>query len=164
MKLFLAALAATAAFVPVHGFAHGEAHRSAGKTKPMMDMEEQPYGSPGDPKHVSRTINVGMDDTMHFLPGSIQVKRGETIRFKVMNHGKLMHEMVLGTPEALKEHAELMRKFPDMEHEAPNMAHVPPGATEYIVWKFTRPGEYSFGCLVAGHFEAGMVGKIAVGA
>ena len=162
MKLLITALAATAAFAPLHVLAHGESHGPGKKNKPAVEMDEQPYGLPGDPKHVSRTVNVGMNDMMHFTPNVIRVKRGETIRFKVANHGKLMHEMVLGTPEQLKEHAELMRRFPDMEHEAPNMAHVAPGATEEIVWKFTHPGEYSFGCLVAGHFEAGMVGKIAV--
>ena len=135
-------------------------------------MAPDPAGERADHHDGERLYQAGdygrwlPDGKLEFLgrrDSQVKVKRGETIRFKVRNHGKLMHEMVLGTPEALKEHAELMRKFPDMEHEAPNMAHVPPGATEYIVWKFTRPGEYSFGCLVAGHFEAGMVGRIAVG-
>ena len=55
-----------------------------------------------------------------------------------------------------------MRRFPNMEHESPNMAHVAPGKAEEIVWRFTKPGEFSFACLVAGHYEAGMTGTIKV--
>ncbi|MGH9576899.1 MAG: plastocyanin/azurin family copper-binding protein, partial [Terriglobales bacterium] len=28
--------------------------------------------------------------------------------------------------------------------------------------QFTRPGEFHYGCLIPGHFEAGMVGKVRV--
>ena len=49
-----------------------------------------------------------------------------------------------------------------MEHDEPNMAHVKPGATGEIVWQFTKAGEFQFACLIPGHFEAGMVGKVVV--
>jgi uncharacterized cupredoxin-like copper-binding protein len=64
----------------------------------------------------------------------------------------------------LKEHGELMKKFPDMEHDEPYMAHVNPGEKEEIVWQFTKAGEFHYACLIPGHFEAGMVGKITVAA
>ena len=62
----------------------------------------------------------------------------------------------------LKEHAEMMQKHPTMEHDEPYMAHVPPGKTESMVWQFTKAGEFYFGCLVPGHFEGGMIGKLSV--
>ena len=31
-----------------------------------------------------------------------------------------------------------------------------------LLWKFTKTGEFYFACLVPGHFEAGMHGKIVV--
>jgi uncharacterized cupredoxin-like copper-binding protein len=31
-----------------------------------------------------------------------------------------------------------------------------------MVWQFSKAGEFHFGCLLPGHFEAGMVGKITV--
>ena len=71
----------------------------------------------------------------------------------VRNHGKVMHEMVIGTMKELKDHAEMMRKFPDMEHDEPYMAHVAPGKQGEIVWQFTQPGEF-YACLVPGHMEA----------
>jgi uncharacterized cupredoxin-like copper-binding protein len=44
------------------------------------------------------------------------------------------------------------------------MAHVSPGKTGEIVWTFNRPGTFDFACLIAGHYQAGMVGKINVAA
>ena len=120
-------------------------------------------GKPGDPAKVGRSINVAMSDTMRYTPAKIKVKRGETIKFVVRNNGTVKHEMVLGTIKELKEHAVLMQKFPEMEHADPNMASVEPGKTGELLWQFTRPGTFTFACLQPGHFEAGMVGKVAVG-
>jgi uncharacterized cupredoxin-like copper-binding protein len=103
-----------------------------------------------------------MADTMRFSPMEISVKRGETVRLVAKNTGKVMHEMVLGTMQELKEHSELMRKHPGMEHDEPHMAHVKPGKSAPVVWEFTKAGEFYYGCLMPGHFEAGMVGKITV--
>jgi uncharacterized cupredoxin-like copper-binding protein len=57
-----------------------------------------------------------------------------------------------------------MVKFPTMEHSEPYMAHVPPGKTGEIVWTFNRAGDFDFACLIAGHYQAGMVGKVKVAA
>ncbi len=121
------------------------------------------FGAPGDPGNVTRSIDVEMSDEMRYRPDSISVKRGETIRFVVRNTGNVRHEMVLGTIKELKEHAELMRKFPEMEHDDPNQVSVEPGKTGELIWEFTRDGTFDFACLEPGHFEAGMVGKIKVG-
>jgi uncharacterized cupredoxin-like copper-binding protein len=142
--------------------AHGQHASQADASTSAAAMEEQAFGRPGDPKRVSRTIKMGMSDSMRFTPETIRVKQGQTVRFKVTNGGKLMHEMVIGTGEELNEHAELMKKFPNMEHDEANMAHVAPGTTEDIVWQFTKAGDFSFGCLVPGHFDAGMKGTISV--
>ncbi len=120
-------------------------------------------GKPGDPARVERTIEITTGDNMRFSPDRIQVKRGQTIRFRVVNGGQMKHEFVLGTLAELKKHAALMRKFPDMEHDDPNAVSVDPGQTRELVWRFTRRGDFDFACLVPGHFEAGMRGKIAVG-
>jgi uncharacterized cupredoxin-like copper-binding protein len=103
-----------------------------------------------------------MDDTMRYSRSQISVKQGETITFVVTNKGKLLHELVLGTEDELKQHAELMRRNPGMEHDEPYIAHVKPGATERITWKFSKPGTFYYGCLVPGHFEAGMKGTVVV--
>ena len=49
-----------------------------------------------------------------------------------------------------------------MEHDESYIAHVAPGETERMVWRFDTPGDFTHGCLIPGHFEAGMIGKIIV--
>jgi len=123
---------------------------------------EDTVGKPGDPKKVSRTVKVVMSDDMKFAPASIKVKRGETIRFVVRNAGRIRHEMVIGSMKELKEHAEMMRKMPEMEHAEANQVTLDAGKTGELLWQFTRAGTFDFACLQPGHFEAGMVGKMIV--
>jgi uncharacterized cupredoxin-like copper-binding protein len=151
-------LALAAAFATSAALAHGDS-RSQNK---KAEMKSTGFGQTGDPRKATRTVQVDMSDAMRFTPAEISVKRGDTVRFVVTNSGKQMHEMVLGTMKELKEHAELMKKHPGMEHDEPYMAHVQPGKKAEIVWQFTNPGEFHYGCLIAGHFEAGMVGRVLV--
>ena len=150
-------LALAAALATGTALAHGDSH-----SKKRAEMKSTEFGQTGDPRKAKRTVKVDMSDAMRFTPAEIAVKRGETVRFVVTNSGRQMHEMVLGTMRELKEHAELMRKHPGMEHDEPYMAHVQPGRKAEIVWQFTRAGEFHYGCLIPGHFEAGMVGKVRV--
>ena len=124
--------------------------------------EETPFGVAADPRRAKRTVRIDMTDNMRFTPAAITVRQGDVVRFVAANKGKVLHEMVLGTMEELKQHAEMMRKHPGMEHDEPHMAHVAPGKTGEIGWRFTTPGTFHFACLVPGHFEAGMLGKVTV--
>ena len=126
------------------------------------ERPEKAYGKPGERGKASRTVEIAMSDEMRFTPASITARKGETIRFVVNNSGKLKHEMVLGSIEELKEHAALMRKFPEMEHADTSQLSVDPGKTGELIWQFTSAGTFDFACLQPGHFEAGMRGKIAV--
>lgn len=140
----------------------GSAQVLAHRDDPHHPGHDDAFGKPGDPAKVSRTVAVEMTDAMRFTPASIAVKKGETIRFVVKNSGQLKHEMILGTIKELREHAELMKKFPEMEHEDPNQLSLDPGRTGELDWQFTRVGTFDFACLQPGHFDAGMRGKIAV--
>lgn len=146
--------------LPAVALGHEAGH--AKKSAAAISAEEKEFGRQGDPKKVSRTINIEMADNMRFAPSDISIKQGETIRFVVRNKGQLLHEMVIGTKKDLAEHAELMKKHPNMEHDEPYMAHVNAGKQETMIWQFTNAGDFHFGCLVPGHFEAGMVGRIRV--
>ena len=119
-------------------------------------------GKPGVAAKVSRTVQIDMSDAMRFTPSTVTVRKGETVRFVVKNSGQLKHEFNLGTDKDLKAHYELMKKFPEMEHDEPNIASVAPGKTGEVIWQFTQAGEFQFACLQPGHFEAGMVGKVTV--
>ena len=141
--------------------AHGDEKHPARRFDPAS-AEQQPFGIAGDPKQATRTMTIAMSDKMHFLPSVLTIRKGETVRFVVRNEGILLHELVLGTAEELKKHAEQMRMFPDMEHDEPHMVHVKPGSSGDLVWTFNRAGEFDFACLVGGHYEAGMKGRIIV--
>ncbi|OWW22636.1 cupredoxin domain-containing protein [Noviherbaspirillum denitrificans] len=122
----------------------------------------QEFGKPGDTNKISRVVSVDMNDLMRFGPSDIAVKQGETIRFVVSNKGKLVHEMVLGTMDELKAHGASMQMTPDAAHDDPSAARVDPGQKKALVWQFTKVGDVFYACLIPGHFEAGMVGKIKV--
>ncbi len=146
---------AMAATVYAHGKkAHGEAIE--------YDPAVEAFGEYHPSFEATKTVDVSMADSMRFSPDELTVNAGDVVKFIVSNDGQLKHEFVLGTAESLQEHAVLMEKFPGMEHEEPYMAHVDPGKTMEILWKFTNTGSYAFGCLLPGHFAAGMKGRITV--
>lgn len=157
--LFLSLLLAA---MPFTAKAHGDSQAKRAAPKSGAPVEEKAFGRAGDPKKATRTVRIVGTDDMRYTPAEIQVQRGETVKFVVRNGGKLLHETVLGTMAELEEHYELMKKFPDMEHDEPHMVHLKPGETGEMVWQFTKAGEFYFGCLMPGHFDAGMVGRIKV--
>jgi len=139
------------------------AHAHGDKALAMIESAEQTdWGIAGKPAQAIRTITIAMTDAMRFSPDSIAVQEGDTMRFVVKNQGRMLHEMVIGTPDALEKHAAMMARFPGMVHDEPYMVHVDPGKTGEIVWHFNRTGSFEFACLIAGHYQAGMRGTIAV--
>ncbi|MFH1516578.1 MAG: cupredoxin family protein [Pseudomonadota bacterium] len=165
--LMLGALPAMAWATGDHAGGHGmQGQQMRMQGHDMAGMQDDAHaslaGRPGDPDKVSRTVEVTMDDAMRYSPNRIDVKAGETIRFLVRNTGKIQHEMVIASMDELREHAELMRKMPGMEHAEPNMITLKSGQSGDIVWQFDKPGTVDFACLMPGHMEAGMVGKVVV--
>lgn len=156
-------VAALALLATPASFAHGDAfHAPMAHAYSPAGVVDTAFGRQGDPKKVTRTITVGMSDHMRFTPEVLKVRRGETVRLDVVNRGRVLHELVLGTPADIQAHWEAMKKHPGMAHEQPQSAHVAAGRRGEVVWQFTEPGEFRFACLLPGHFEAGMVGKVVV--
>ena len=141
-----------------HAGGHGD--DKAAMTKEMM------IGMPGDPSKVTRTIDVTMRETddgeMLFEPRSLDIEKGETIRFNVINNGELEHEFVIDTMMGNAEHKEIMAKM-DMEHDDPNSVRLDPTTSGEVVWTFSNAGTFEFACLIPGHYESGMHGPITVG-
>ena len=153
LPLLLPAFAAAFGLAATHGAMAdaGHAHFSAGR--------------PGDPKKAARVIEVVMkesDGKMEYVPSRVEVKRNEQIRFVLKNVGELAHEFVLASTADNLKHAALMQKYPDMEHDDPNGKTLQPKENSEILWRFTKRGEFEYGCLIPGHREAGMTGKIIV--
>ncbi len=146
-----------------HGAHHDQGeHHHAGGHEHGQHAHESAIGRPGKAADARRVVRVVMQDSMRFEPADLTFKAGETVRFKVENHGESRHEMVLGDMRELKKHMRMMQKNPNMQHADPNMISLAPGESGELVWQFTSPGSYDFACLVPGHMEAGMVGKITV--
>jgi uncharacterized cupredoxin-like copper-binding protein len=163
MKWINIALVATLLGASGASYAHGNETHAAANDGPVK-KEQKPWGIAGDAKDAKRTIQIKMLDAMRFSPDVINVRQGDTVKLVMTNTGKVLHEMVIGTKQELDEHAALMARFPNMEHSEPYMAHVPPGKTGEIVWTFNRSGAFDFACLIAGHYQSGMVGKVKVAA
>ncbi len=140
---------------------------SAGSGPPGHNHSDGGFsaGEPGDPKKPARLVQVTMQEgseKMMFIPSRIEIRRGEQIKFLLRNNGELDHEFILATTEENVKHAEEMKKNPEMEHDDPNAKRIVPKKTSEIVWKFSKAGEFEYGCLIPGHRDAGMIGTIIV--
>jgi uncharacterized cupredoxin-like copper-binding protein len=152
----LALSAQHAAAGPGHAGSHHGSHDSASETA---------YGRPGDPNKPARRIEVVMGENgrlMQFAPERLEVRRGEQVRFVLRNRGELEHELVIGTAESNRRHAEHMAAQPDMAHDDANAKRLVPNAEGVLSWQFTKAGEFEYACLIPGHREAGMTGTILV--
>lgn len=152
------ALAVPAFAAGSHDGGHDEGHADT--------HAEMMIGMPGDPSKVDRTIDVIMRETddgeMIFEPKALEIAKGETILFNIMNKGELEHEFVLDTIDGNAEHKEAMAKM-DMEHDDPNSVRLDEGGTGEVIWTFANEGTFEFACLIPGHYESGMHGPITVG-
>ena len=119
-------------------------------------------GRAGAAAEVTRTVRVTMLDAMRFTPAKITVRQGETLRFRIHNKGKVVHEWVLGTAQGLREHQKQMDHQPDMAHTDANTLSLQPGEQAERIWKFDTAGTVYFACLQPGHAAAGMRGQITV--
>ena len=146
----------------VHGHDESKTHDHGAS----HDHGQLAIGVPGHKEKVSRTITVTMretdDGSMVFEPGALAVSKGETIRFAFKNEGDAEHEFVMDTHKGILDHKVAMEKWPNMEHADPNSIRLESGETGEIIWTFNRGGEFQFACLIPGHFDAGMHGKLSV--
>jgi uncharacterized cupredoxin-like copper-binding protein len=129
------------------------------------DDDDYAAGEPGNPTKPSRTVDVTMSEangTMSYEPAEIDVKKGEQIKFIVKNVGTLKHEFFLDSFAHNASHKIEMQKNPEMEHDDPNAQSIEPGKQKEILWKFSKLGSFEFACLIPGHYEAGMHGKVVV--
>jgi len=115
---------------------------------------------------VNRSIALRMDDQMRFTPSQIEVQAGETVRFVVHNAGRSVHEMVLGSEEAIRQHAQAMQQGTgheaDHSHGSGAAITVAAGQKGELVVHFAHAQKLQMACLIPGHYEAGMRGTVNV--
>lgn len=116
----------------------------------------------GDSRAVDRTVEFKISGKMRVTPARVEIQQGQTVRLVLRNESRMQLEFALGTKDGVIEHAAQMLKFPDMTHDQAYVVRLPPGKTDEIVWTFDRAGDFELACLIAGHYQSGMVGKIKV--
>ena len=139
-------------------------------------------GKKGDPAEVSKVIKVKMYDN-YYEPSEFKIKKNQTIKFVVYNHGEFVHEFNIATKEMhLKHQPEMMRmveneilladridkkkmnefskKDNSMRHSHSNSVLIEPNQSAEIIWKFNTEAELEAACNVPGHYEVGMIAKI----
>jgi uncharacterized cupredoxin-like copper-binding protein len=153
VKLFRTLICAAAASIAFAATAH------------THDGSHFSAGEPGDPKKPARIVKISMLEEgkkMLFEPAVVEVSRGEQVRFVITNGGTYDHEFMLATKADNRKHAAVMKKFSDMEHDDPNAKRLSPFKSGELIWRFTKRGEFEYACLIPGHLEAGMHGKVIV--
>ncbi len=130
------------------------------------DHDEYSLGMAGAKAKAKRTINITMRETndgkMIFEPKKLQFREGETVVLNFTNKGEADHEFVMDTEANVLAHKVEMEKNPDMEHADDNSLRLAPGETGQIIWTFSKSGDYTFACLIPGHYESGMHGPLKV--
>ena len=139
-------------------------------------------GEKGDPAEVVRVIKVKMYDN-YYVPSEFKIKKNQTIKFIVFNHGEFIHEFNIATKEMhLKHQPEMMmmvengilltdridkKKMKELSKEDQSMSHshnnsvlLEPNESAEIIWKFNTEAELEAACNVPGHYEVGMIAKI----
>jgi len=150
LKIHAICTATAAMVIGTSAFAHDRAHRQSWSA-----------GEPGDPSKPARTIEIVMSE-MAYEPWSVEVKRGEQIRFVIRNAGTEDHEFLLATTKENLAHAEMMKKHRHMKHDEPNAVTLAPKQSAELLWKFTKAGTFEYSCLIPNHREYGMTGRVTV--
>jgi uncharacterized cupredoxin-like copper-binding protein len=99
-----------------------------------------------------RVIRVIAGPGYAFSPSAISVARGETITFEVTTMGPTAHEFMVGPADAVAADRD----------GTPEVADIAMMQTKSLTYTFDGAGPYAFACHVAGHYEAGMRGTIAL--
>ncbi len=128
--------------------------------------DEYAIGMKGEKAKATRKIYITMRENnegkMVFEPTKLQFRKGETATLYFVNKGKADHEFVMDTVEKVLAHKVAMEKNPDMEHADDNSLRLAPGEKGQIVWTFAKDGDFTFACLIPGHYESGMHGPLKV--
>ena len=125
---------------------------------------EKAYGRPGGASQASRSINLDISEKFRVTPADIAVKQGETILFVIKNSSKAAQRVALGTAADLKETAAMLKQFPKMEMNQPNLLEVKPGESAELLWQFTQAGTFNIACTAPACLAAAAVGKVVVDA
>ena len=104
------------------------------------------------------TVRLEVRDS-RFTPSRIQVVPHTEVRFEVVNHDFISHELIIGADAVHARH--------EQGHEAshppiPGEVSVAPHTTGVTTYSFHAPGSVLFACHLPGHLAYGMKGSVVV--
>ncbi len=104
------------------------------------------------------TVRIDVDHS-HFRTAPIRVRPHTEVRFVVVNHDPIGHELIVGGPDVQARHAH--------GHEAyhppvPGEVSVPAEGRASTTYFFHAPGPVEYACHLPGHYEYGMHGIVEV--
>ena len=93
-----------------------------------------------------------------FVPSTVRVRPGATVRFVVHNTDPIEHELIVGDESTQHIH----EVGTDALHQGPGAVSVAPGTTAETTYTFPGSGTLLYGCHLPGHWAYGMRGTIAI--
>ncbi len=104
------------------------------------------------------TVRIDVDHSRFEAP-TIRVRPHTEVRFVVVNHDPIGHELIVGGPDVQARHAS--------GHEAyhppvPGEVSVPADGRASTSYFFHAPGPVEYACHLPGHYEYGMHGIVEV--
>lgn len=150
------------------GVSSGSTPDATAPTKPEPTSAQTPGPTPAATTFLAgtaaapRRIAVTMTDAFRFDPSDVTVQAGETVTFVLTNAGVIEHDFTIGDADAQERHA-LEMISGEMHHGVdPNALMVDAGSSGELTFTFGDPAEWLIGCHVAGHYDAGMQGKLHI--
>lgn len=136
-------------------------------TKPGQHSVETSWGTPGDRAKVIQTVTIVATE-IKFNVTHLTFKKGDTVKFVLINKGEQAHEFMIADAVEQSEHRKMMAAMPEAamrtgsHDDEGNVVDARPGETKELVWRFTRTGKFQFACNYIGHAEVGMIGTIDI--
>ncbi len=109
------------------------------------------------PDDGAQAIEVSRLDSLRIEPERITVAAGTPVRFVVTNAGALEHDFFIGS-----DREQLQRERGEGEPGPDRYVAVPPGQTVTLLYTFPKAGKTIAGCVVPGHYTAGMKATIII--
>jgi uncharacterized cupredoxin-like copper-binding protein len=104
------------------------------------------------------TVLVDIEHS-RFEPAHLVVAQGTEVRFVLVNHDPITHELIVGGPEVHERHS----NGTEARHAPrPGEVSVEAGDIASTTYQFDEPGDVTMACHLPRHLEYGMVGHVEV--
>jgi uncharacterized cupredoxin-like copper-binding protein len=123
-------------------------------------------GTAADPAKATRTVDVQISANA-YTPPTIDVAKGETVTFRVVNNDSTVHEFVIGDSKAQDAYEKTMAAMSNQPMnnmaDTPNTIEVKAGQSKDITWTFPNAKtKVIYGSHQPGDYAKGLKGTITV--